>query len=415
MIKKALKYALIPVLFCVAVFLILCALQASKEAQMREYEEAYSSVPVTVTAAYPTKFTTVTINDETFEIPTQKTAEINGRILDIPITFMRNGKLEDGSHHVGSSPAVPLWVLELFAGEEPVKFYDVSGVEDPGELLKLKDEVTPTTLSLAEYVKDVKYTLAYRLEKINHQTIHGNTFSMIGISSLDCDPQLLPENECEIKWYEGYDESIFDGEEPYCLIPDGKAESYDNGNGEVILGFELRHVTYTPVNGELVKNIDIVEHHFTFKIAGTYTGGDWKSVYCSVPAAEKVHNDMDVEYWYDSLSVTLADNSRLDEFREKASFCFPEQADGALAVEWGYYANDEYHKTYPLSLNIDDEELIELTASFEERMELHRRTTMIAIVISAAVGSAIILLTVRIIKRDINEQRFIRTVKGNKS
>ncbi len=412
MIKKALKYALIPVLFCVAVSLILCDLQASKEAQMREYEEAYSSVPVTVSATWPTKYYKYRANGQEFDVPNVSTVEINGRIIKVPYMITIDGFEIDASRS-SNSPSVPVWVVDLFTGEEPVKFYDVPYEEDSEKLEKIKSEVTPTELSLAEYVKDVRYTLLYRINIINSEKRNGvNSYYLFGINSLSCDPQLAPENGCEIKWYEGYDESIFEGEEPYCLIPEGKVDYYDSGNGEVVLGFELRYPSYTIKNGELVVDkVDIVEHHFTFKIVGTYTGGDWKSVYCSVPAVEKVHNDMDVEYWYDSLSVTLADNSRLDEFREKASFYFPEQADGAEEVPWGYYANDEYHKNYPISLRIDDRELLELTASYEEKMELHRRTTMIAIAISAVVGLAIISLTVRSIKRDIDEQRFIRTIK----
>ena len=55
MIKKALKYAVLPVLFCAAVSLIICTLHAKKEAQTRAYEEAYQSIPVTITAAWPTE------------------------------------------------------------------------------------------------------------------------------------------------------------------------------------------------------------------------------------------------------------------------------------------------------------------------------------------------------------------------
>lgn len=417
MIKKALKYALIPVLFCIAVSLIFCDLQASKEAQTREYEEAYNSVPVPVTLMHPTKYKTIRIDGEIFEIPTQKTAEINGRIIDIPVMYMRNGELEDGSYYYGATPSVPPWVIDLLAGEEPVKFYDVSGAEDTSEREKLKNEVTPTELSLAEYVKDVYYSNKLQIEQVNSEKRNGTSaYYLIGITSLACDPQLSPKNDCEIKWYDGYDESIFEGDEPYCLIPAGKADYYDSGNGEVVLGFEVRDPITKIENGELVvERVDIYEYDFTFKIAGTYTGGDWKSVYCSLPAAlqteKEIYEKWDTSVYYHSLTFTIADNSRLEEFREKASFCFPEPMPGSDGRPWGSYANDTYNEFYPISLDIHDEKLLELTASYEEKAELHRRTTMIAIAISAVVGLAIILLTARSIKRDIDEQRFTRTIK----
>ena len=411
MIKKALKYAVLPVLFCAAVSLIICTLHAKKEAQTRAYEEAYQSIPVTITAAWPTECNYYQTTDQKIEVPNTNKAKINGRVVEIPIMVTISGNEIDISNSIGD-PAVPLWVLDLFTEQEPVKFYDVSGVEDSKELENSKKEVTHTELSLAEYVKDVQYTLLRRINSVNSERRNGTgMYYLSGISSLSCVHEFSPENDCEIKWYEGYDESIFEGEEPYCLIPEGKIDYYDSGNGEVVLGFELRYVSYEIVNGELVKNIDIVEHQFPFKIAGTYTGGDWKSVYCSVPAAEKVHTDMDVEFWYDSVSATLADNSRLEEFREKMSFCFPERAPGAEKVPWGYYANDEYHKTYPLSLDIDDEALLELTAAYEESLNHNRRVTQTVLVISAVAGFVIILLTICSIIRDINKQKLSKAIK----
>ena len=416
MIKKILKYALIPVLFCIAVSLIFCDLQASKEAQTREYEEAYGSVPVTVSATWPTEYYKYRINGQEFEVPNVSVVDINGRIIKVPYMVMVDGYETDASRK-SNSPPVPAWVVDLFSGEEPVKFYDVSGAEDTSEREKLKNEVTPTELSLAEYVKDINYTLKLLIKQVNSEKRNGtSTYYLTGITSLACDPQLSPENDCEIKWYDGYDESIFEGDEPYCLIPAGKVDYYDSGNGEVVLGFEVRDPIEKIENGEIViERVDIYEYDFTYKIAGTYTGGDWKSVYCSVPAAlqtdKEIYENWGTSVYYNSLTFTIADNSRLEEFREKASFCFPEPMPGSDDRPWGFYANDKYNEFYPISLDIHDEELLELTASYEGKTELHRRTTMTAIALSAVVGLAIILLTVRSIKRDIDEQRFTRTIK----
>lgn len=391
------RCALILALFCAAVSIVICSLHSKSEAQRLEYEEAYRTTPVTITPAWPTEYRYYKANDQDFVVPRTNTVIINGRSFEYPVTVTVDGMEVDAS---SGDPIVPLWVVDLFTKEEPVKFYDVSG------------EAPPTELSLAEYVKDVQYTLLYNIHSINYERRNGTSaYYLSGITSLSCVPELSPENDCEITWYEGYDESIFDGDEPICLIPEGKADYYDSGNGEVVIGFELRYVSYEVVNGEVVKNIDIVEPHFTFKIAGTYTGGDWKSVYSSVSAVEKVLNDMDVSVRYDSISATLADNSRLEEFREKMSFCFPEQTTGPDEIPWGYYANDVYHETYLLTLNIDDEALRELTTAYEENCIHNRRVMQTVVVIAAVVGFVIILLIIRSITRDIKKQKLSKAIK----
>ena len=60
MIKKTLKSlkrapvrAVAVLLFAAVITMIICALQASNEAELLHYEEAYQSVPVTVTVTNP--------------------------------------------------------------------------------------------------------------------------------------------------------------------------------------------------------------------------------------------------------------------------------------------------------------------------------------------------------------------------
>ena len=116
MIKKILKYALIPVLFCIVVSLIFCDLQASKEAQTREYEEAYGSVPVTVSATWPTEYYKYRINGQEFEVPNVSVVDINGRIIKVPYMVMVDGYETDVSRK-SNSPFVPAWVVDLLSGE----------------------------------------------------------------------------------------------------------------------------------------------------------------------------------------------------------------------------------------------------------------------------------------------------------
>ncbi|MBR6579142.1 MAG: hypothetical protein IKK74_09380 [Clostridia bacterium] len=340
--KKRLKRILLPLLFCIAASLILGTLNALNEAKLRKYEEELQSIPVTLTMTTPTgRYTKMKVLS-------------SGRTVEEKIT-----------------PLIDEWVLQLFKEYTPVFFYDVSEAKDSNEARELKNKVVPSNLCLAEYVKDVKYTISMEIDKVSDYSF-GRTdhYEMYGIPSLSCDPYLSSE-ECEITWYEGYDESVFEGENAVCLIPSGKAQLYDNGNGKAVV---LRTVTFTryeTVDGKREKvETSSYERERTLKIVGTYTGGDFNSVYCPMPIVEQMSEELEIGYTINALSATLADNSRLEEFREKASFCFLEPSPENEDVPWGYYVGSQssfsHHDVYPLGLAIDDEALLALPDVTEE-------------------------------------------------
>ena len=112
-IKRAPVRALAILLFAAVITMVICALQASNEAELRNYEEARQSVPVTVT-----------------------------------VRGLQNG---DRSYY----PIQP-WAPDLFLGEKTVKMVDASAAKDWEEAWKIKNNTEPTEISLAEYVKDIQ-------------------------------------------------------------------------------------------------------------------------------------------------------------------------------------------------------------------------------------------------------------------
>lgn len=323
--NKYLKLTLISLLICAVIAVAVYALHASAAKKLNQYEEQLAAEQVTVTVTTPT-----------------------GEIEENEKLFIYD------------------WVYKLFTEKEPVLFYDVSAAGDDSEARRnLKNEVTPSELSMAEYVKDVQIMISQQINNVSGYSYgRYERYYAYGITSLACDPQLASEDECEVNWYEGYDESIFAGDGLYCLIPEGKVEHYDNGNGEAVVSFYYSAMRHSYVDGELVK--EKIEHEcpYTLKIVGTYTGGDWNSVYCPLAIVEKASRELGSEPSYNTLSATLADNSRLDEFREKISFCFLEPSPKNEDIPWGYYAEFQshsyYHEFYPFGLDIDDEALSDL-------------------------------------------------------
>lgn len=369
---KRLKRAPIPavavLLFAAVISAIICALHASNKAELRNYEEMWQTVPVTVTV--------------TRAVPSES---------------------DSGLYWIQD------WVYYLFTRENPVSFFDVSDAKDMLEGYKMKKKVTPQELSLTEYVKDVQVKMSKAITTINERNYSGAGGATIlnGITSLSCDKQLLPEYGCEITWYDGCDESIFEAEELLCLIPEAMSEKYDNGNGEIVLDFTGQTMLIEEIDGKEQLVQKTLDYQCTLKIAGTYTAGDEKSIYCPFPIIVQVFTELDATYYFDSLSATLADNRRLEEFREKASFCFLEPSPNPEATRWGFFANHWWQENYKYALNIDDNNLFELAAILEDSIKFNRTVTVFVVALSVVAGFLIGFLMIRRRKRDIFLMRMV--------
>ena len=374
--KRAPVPAVAILLFAAIISVIICALHASNEAELRNYEETWKTVPITVTVT-----------------------DLSG---------VNNGKL-----------LIDPWVLDLFIGDIPVKFYDLSGLENPNDLMayfEYLDATEPIKLSLTEYIKDVQIQMRMPINTINgtNFTSPGSTTQLYGITSINTDKQLLPENGCQITWYEGYDESIFAGEDMLCIIPEEMAERYDNG-GIVDLYFSNKSnnpIIITREDGTKVTEFPTKEYNDSFKVVGTYTSGDKKSIYCPYLIFEQITEKLEIRRMIYSLSATLADNTRLEEFREVISFCFREPSPDAEKVDWFVSIRNEdingYRESYyPYALDINDNNLFDLAAILEDSIKFNRTVTVFVVILSVISGFLVGFLMVRRRKREIMLMRMV--------
>jgi len=387
MIKKTLKTlkrapvrAFAVLLFAAVISMIICALHASNEAELRNYEEVWQSVPITVTVTDPKG-----VND--------------GDLL------------------------IDSWVLDLFEREEPIKVYDASNYENYDDPWDFFITEVPVELSLREYVKDVQIFAYLPISTINGKNYTGasGTTMLRGITSIPCDKQLLPEYGCEITWFDGYDESIFSGNEQLCIVPEGMIENYDNnGNVELYLkGQSQKPVVRVDENGEIVREdgipvIDMpkTEYNCTLKIVGTYTEGDGKSIYCPSDIIKQVYDELEEIIIVRSLSATLKDNRRLDEFREKMSVCFLEPKPDGKKTSWNAkidtgLATKYTEKSYTYALDINDNNLFDLSAILEDSIKFNRTVTVFVVILSVISGFLVGFLMVRRRKRDIMLMRMV--------
>ncbi len=387
MIKKTLKRlkrapvsAIAILLFAAIISVIICALHASNEAELRNYEEMWQTVPITVTVTDPT-------------------GKNDGKLL------------------------IDSWVLDLFERDEPIKIYDASNYEkyyDPWDFFITE---VPVELSLSEYVKDIQLFANLPISTINgkNYTSASGTTMLHGITSIPCDKQLLPEYGCEITWFDGYDESIFAGDESLCIVPEGMFENYNNdGNVELYLkGQSQKPVVRVDENGEIVREDGIpvvdmpkTEYNCTLKIVGTYTEGDGKSIYCPSDIIKQGYDELEKIIIVRSLSATLKDNRRLDEFREKMSLCFLEPKPDGKKTSWNAkidtgLATKYTEKSYTYALDIDDNHLFDLATILEDSIKFNRTVTVFVVILSVISGFLVGFLMIRRRKRDIMLMRTV--------
>ena len=112
-----------------------------------------------------------------------------------------------------------------------------------------------------------------------------------------------------------------------------------------------------------------------------------------------------------SLSATLADNRRLDEFREKMSLCFTEPSPDAEGSPWvrtvKYNNLSHNYESYPYALDINDDNLFDLSAILENSIKFNRTVTLIVVALSVVSGLLVGFLMIRRRKRDIMLMRTV--------
>jgi ABC-type antimicrobial peptide transport system permease subunit len=107
------------------------------------------------------------------------------------------------------------------------------------------------------------------------------------------------------------------------------------------------------------------------------------------------------------MSATLADNSRLSEFREKAKICFLDPSPHSEQIRWGFFANNWYNEFYDYALDIADENLFDLSAILQESIKFNRTVTVFVVILSVVAGFLVGFLMVRRRKRDILLMRMV--------
>ncbi len=212
-------------------------------------------------------------------------------------------------------------------------------------------------------------------------------FTLVGVSHIDLAPELSAYKGGSVTYYPGYDESMFASEEFLVLIPEGM-EDYVNADGTVTFAFHCEHRDYPD---------KFVEAKMTFTVAGTYSSGDARNLYCPYWAVDRVYTRTYCEWNIDCISATLADNTTLDEFKAFAAEWFAEPDPSGQRTPWDFSS----YTYYPYALDIDETMLRRVSAALGASVAINQFAATLVFLFSAGAGFFVGFLTVRGRKREI--------------
>ena len=233
---------------------------------------------------------------------------------------------------------------------------------------------------------------------------------LVGITSLNMAQELWPENGCTIIWNDGFDKSMFEEDGLVCIIPQALAEKLtkeqtaernepNKPDGEQDI---KNYVDTIPVKLELddaysFYPVEPKDYSGTMKIAGVYSGGDQKTVYCAWLTLMGIWDEMGQFESAVAAHATLRNNSQVSALREAATEFFSEPDPNADV------------NSMDLALDIDDSKLQDADLTLRRSLRVNELSTMLVFVLSAGVGFLIGFLMIRSRKMEITLLRTMGT------
>lgn len=219
----------------------------------------------------------------------------------------------------------------------------------------------------------------------------GEQYSLNGITSPEIAPELWPDNGCSIEWLAGYDESIYSGSEPVCVV---SSELYkDLGGAEIDV-----HFPSDPHDSYLYS--EQRDFNGTLTIAGVATGIEKKAIFCPWNTLMDIWSYMGQIESAAAIHATLKYNDDLEYFRVIAEEHFPAPNPNEDYSAWG------------LALDIDDSQLKQADLTLQNSLKVNELSRMLVFALTAGAGFLIGFLMIRSRKREIALLRTLGTSNG---
>ncbi len=235
------------------------------------------------------------------------------------------------------------------------------------------------------------------LQKVCSHSIRGqhSDYLLVGITSTGLSPELWPENGSDIQWSEGYDESVFTGNTPVCLVPDGMAVSKDEETEKAYVELDFTDPGLD----------DPIEYACKLWVIGTYKGGDGNAIYCPFSVCKQVYSELSEEFFVQAMRATLVNNDDLEELRNSSKWWFAEPNPLGEKTPWGQCG----YQYYPFALDINDDLLQQVSETLQRSITTNKICSVLVLCLSATAGLLIGFLMVRSRKREIALMRTMGT------
>lgn len=231
--------------------------------------------------------------------------------------------------------------------------------------------------------------------KSQHKLTDPKTERMLtGITSLKIARELWPENGCTIFWNEGFDESIFGENALVCIIPQAMAEELEKEQAET----DRIPVQLKLEQGYLYRPTEPGDYDGTMQVAGIYTGGDQKTVYCAWVTLMSIWGEMGQMESATAIQATLRNNDQVAQLRQAAT-----------AAELAEPDPNADPTDAALALDIDDSKLQQADLTLRNSLRVNELSAVLVFVLSAGAGFLIGFLMIRSRKREISLMRTMGT------
>lgn len=223
-------------------------------------------------------------------------------------------------------------------------------------------------VAFSSYVRDVraKATLFYGTETAQR---------LVGLTCPEAAPELSALEGTTVYYLEGWDAEAFGGEAACCLVPQAQFETLTpDGNGIFWASFSVREA---PVSAD---GIDT-----RMPVMGYYSG-EGERVYCSWSAIAALYRELGKNIQGDSLSATVRDNRKLEEFRELLGRYFGkvDPAGRPQKTESTHHIENYYH----FAATVHDETLRQTLNELNRNLLTLRRLLPLVLALEWAVAFA---------------------------
>lgn len=220
---------------------------------------------------------------------------------------------------------------------------------------------------------------------------------LVGITSIKIARELWPENGCTIFWNEGFDASMFGEKTLLCIIPQALVKELTEGQEE---GAQVQEIPVELKLGDFYPYhpTEPGDYSGTMQVAGVYTGGDQKTVYCAWLTLMGLWDEMGQMETATAIQATLRNNDQVSALRQAAA-----------AAEFAEPDPNADPTDLHLALDIDDSKLRQADLTLRNSLRVNALSAMLVFVLSAGAGFLIGFLMIRSRKREISLMRTMGT------